>query len=272
MSTSTMNAMDCSPSVTFDSNVIEVVLDDEKRIGDAAKRVFHALQSGIIKGFVARSYFAHDAIKRGGRINALCGGIEFLIPSNPLLYQRGLGLRVVQTSTTELNSYNEKTINLMQALNMNVLEFRRALWPEVAIELPLLDPPVDYNTRIKVMREVIEDEYHCGFYRFRQFLKQVVGNEGSDLSLLMQLKEREFSKAAFNVAFAEAADGDALIAHYGYGIDYFCTNDEASKAGEQSVFSPLHRNVLHDKFNVKIVSLPQLAEIIKESKGGARHG
>ena len=160
----------------------------------------------------------------------------------------------------------------MQALNMNVLEFRRALWPEVAIELPLLDPPVDYNTRIKVMREVIEDEYHCGFYRFRQFLKQVVGNEGSDFSLLMQLKEREFSKAAFNVAFAEAADGDALIAHYGYGIDYFCTNDEASKAGEQSVFSPLHRNVLHDKFNVKIVSLPQLAEIIKESKGGARHG
>ena len=67
MSTSTMNTMDCSPSVTFDSNVREVVLDDEKRLGDAAKRVFHALQSGIIKGFVARSYFAHDAIKRGGQ-------------------------------------------------------------------------------------------------------------------------------------------------------------------------------------------------------------
>ena len=100
------------------------------------------------------------------------------------------------------------------------------------------------------------------------YLRQEIGGDGDDLGLLQRLKEREYSKGAFNAAFAEVADGDALIAHYGYGISYFCTNDRAAKAGGQSVFSQSNRSLLRERLGIRIVCPAELANIIE----GALYG
>ncbi|MNC62754.1 hypothetical protein D3C75_1128090 [compost metagenome] len=57
-------------------------------------------------------------------------------------------------------------------------------------------------------------------------------------------------------------DGDALSAHYGYGIKYFCTNDKARGAGSKSVFSIENRKKLKDKFGIDIVTPTELIEFI----------
>lgn len=55
-------------------------------------------------------------------------------------------------------------------------------------------------------------------------------------------------------AIGEWSDGDSVAAHISYGIDYFCTRDEAKGAGSQSVFAPANRTTLSDQFGIKFVT------------------
>lgn len=64
---------------------------------------------------------------------------------------------------------------------------------------------------------------------------------------------------------AEWVDGDALAAHHGYGIDYFCTNDRAKGAGLNSVFHPSNLNQIKQKYNIKVVTPDELSAIIQAS-------
>lgn len=70
------------------------------------------------------------------------------------------------------------------------------------------------------------------------------------------------SDKKFAIGVAEWVDGDALSAHYGYGIKYFCTNDNARGAGSNSVFSIENRRKLKDKFGINIISPIKLIELI----------
>ena len=117
-------------TVTFDSNVIETILNEDKaqQTGVPEMLIFKALQEGCLQGFVARTYFVHDAIKKGDRISTLCDGIEFRIPANPIFYKRGIGLKVVQTSIIDADSFHVNSIELMYKLKIEVLDFRRKFW------------------------------------------------------------------------------------------------------------------------------------------------
>ncbi|MOA35987.1 hypothetical protein D3C78_1574840 [compost metagenome] len=61
----------------------------------------------------------------------------------------------------------------------------------------------------------------------------------------------------------EWADGDGIAASYGYGIDYFCTNDGASGAGTSSIFHPDNLSQLEQKYPVNVVSPSKLVELIE---------
>lgn len=63
---------------------------------------------------------------------------------------------------------------------------------------------------------------------------------------------------------AEWADGDALIAHYEYGHDYFCTLDTGSGAGAKSVLHQSRRSWLKGEFGIEVVSPTELAEIVRK--------
>jgi hypothetical protein len=63
-------------------------------------------------------------------------------------------------------------------------------------------------------------------------------------------------------AIAEWADGDSIAAHYGYGIDLFCTEDQARNARGPSVLDETNRAWLHKVYGIKFVSLEALAEIL----------
>lgn len=249
-------------SVTFDTNVIENVVTEGRAKENGLGAVFYALRRGLINGCVAYSYFVHDAIKRGTRIDKLRDGMEVRIPSNPLLYQKGLGMKFVQTAVVSPDSFHRETAGALRSLNMKVLDFKRAYWPTTPLDLPVSSAPDDYNDRIRAIQITVEDELHCGFYRLREYMRIEAGNNGDDLSLLFQLKSEQGK--AFNRAYSEAADGDAVIAHYGYGIDLFCTDDRASNAGSQSVFSLVNKRILSERLGINFVSSMQLVDIINE--------
>jgi hypothetical protein len=58
----------------------------------------------------------------------------------------------------------------------------------------------------------------------------------------------------------EWADGDSIVAHYGYGIDLFCSEDFAKGALGPSVLDPKHRKWLNDEFGIQFMRLAELAD------------
>ena len=123
-------------TVTFDSNVIEDVLDGGDCICNAEGRINLALRQGVIHGFVSRTYFVHDAIKREDRINVLTDGIELWFPKSTCSNQQGVLPNVVKTSTMELDSFHAATLERMKELKMGVLVYCRKFWPELTMCLP----------------------------------------------------------------------------------------------------------------------------------------
>ncbi len=69
----------------------------------------------------------------------------------------------------------------------------------------------------------------------------------------------------YSKAVSEWTDGDALAASYGYGIDYFCTNDRASGAGSTSIFHASNLQQLEQKFPVNVVSPEELVQALAEA-------
>ena len=58
----------------------------------------------------------------------------------------------------------------------------------------------------------------------------------------------------------EWADADSVAAHYGYGIDLFCTEDKGRNAGGPSVLDDTNRAWLQKEYGVTFVSLEELAK------------
>jgi hypothetical protein len=60
-------------------------------------------------------------------------------------------------------------------------------------------------------------------------------------------------------AVAEWADGDSVAAHYGYGIDLFCSEDFGNNAGKTSVLHPDNRQWLSEEYGIQFATLAELA-------------
>ena len=65
-----------------------------------------------------------------------------------------------------------------------------------------------------------------------------------------------------NRAIAEWADGDSVAAHYGYGIDLFCSDDFGKSASPASVLDNGSRAWLTDAFGIQFVTLARLADMV----------
>ena len=63
-------------------------------------------------------------------------------------------------------------------------------------------------------------------------------------------------------AVAEWADGESLSAHYAYGCDVFCTNDQSRNAGRKSIFYPSNLLRLKERFKIVVLSSDELATTI----------
>jgi hypothetical protein len=66
-------------------------------------------------------------------------------------------------------------------------------------------------------------------------------------------------------AVAEWADGESLSAHYAYGCDVFCTNDQGRNAGRKSIFYPSNLLRLKERFKIVVLSPDELVTTIIKS-------
>jgi hypothetical protein len=65
-----------------------------------------------------------------------------------------------------------------------------------------------------------------------------------------------------NRAIAEWADGDSVAAHYGYGIDIFCSEDFGKSASTPSILDASNRDWLTKTFGIQFATLTELAQMV----------
>jgi hypothetical protein len=95
----------------------------------------------------------------------------------------------------------------------------------------------------------------------------------SKVAGLLAKPARESDRRSINKvarAIAEWADGDSVAAHYAYAGDVFCTEDRGRKAGASSVMHPSHRAWLGRAFAIKLVTIAELAQLIRNDMPMAR--
>lgn len=64
-------------------------------------------------------------------------------------------------------------------------------------------------------------------------------------------------------AVAEWADGDSIAAHYGYGVELFCSKDHGGRrGGSASILDPDNRKWIAATFGIRFVDMAELAEMV----------
>ncbi|ASZ52289.1 MULTISPECIES: hypothetical protein [Vibrio] len=127
-----------------------------------------------------------------------------------------------------------------------------------------------YADRLNECSKFIES-LGCGSSSYHKLVEHY-GIKMSPYKRLAQMASKtEIKKFAASVA--EWADGDSISAHYAFGNDYFCTNDQARNAGSQSVFHSDNLRLVAEKFGVQVISPEELVNLTKHLRRipNARH-
>ncbi|MDY7549175.1 hypothetical protein QN360_01055 [Glaciimonas sp. CA11.2] len=247
-------------SVTFDSNVWESVVDDAKRIDSPWFVEIHDLiLQKAIDPYFFEGILTLETIQKQDRkkhIAEFKPSISIQVGDEEPRISKG-------TPPPELSEYLKKTIP--KAIGMG---FKFIRTPRIGGHG--IDPFAQYAAKdIRFsLSERLGRTIEVG--RFIESLGAGKAKLDSDISKNLgnglvekttndtSLTDKQFAK---NIA--EWVDGDAIAAHYGYGIDYFCTNDKASGAGASSIFSGANLKSVCEKYGIKVVSPNELLGCIR---------
>lgn len=274
------------PTVTFDTNVIEFVLDPTKMerapyrvalsplVKEAYLELHRLIRDGKIQGCVSRTYFSYEAIRKNDRRDALISGLEFTIPRLSF-YERTLtGAKFVQTKRIQLDGQFKWYLERMRRYGVKVLWNDRKLWPivpDLKDEDYFTCDEDDFNARQCEAARVVEGELGAGFSIFEQELRKFRGDMTCPLQLLLVQRNEDkndgrFFEKDFPAFVGEASDGDMVISHYAHRCDYLCTNDRGKGiSGSRSIFAPNNVEQIGAKLGVKVVTPLELLDFLRRT-------
>lgn len=244
-------------TITFDSNVWENIVDPSKRHEDEIYiKIYDAIHSNKIEPFFFEGLAILETIPKDKRKNYI-GNFK---PSYKIQIEDEV---VTQQGTLpyDLSDYLKNNLPLALELGFKFIRIPRNGLPSV--DQKYMSTLGDANMKERQDRSFecahfIENELGAGY----QYLKNTLNMTGNQHLIHKTYSDEVLSDKKFAIGVAEWVDGDALSAHYGYGIKYFCTNDNARGAGSNSVFSIENRRKLKDKFGINIISPIKLIELM----------
>lgn len=256
-----MDKQNSQITVTFDSNVWESIVDPGKRVNNPAyEAIFTTITSGKIRPFFFEGVATIETVPKANRIDHFPNSrprITVKISDNPT--------RVIEgTPAPKLSDY--LSVNLPLALDLG---FKFIRLPRIG--LPIVPEEFWANDEFFTLEDRLERSFN-----FSQHIESLgmgrakLDRETRDIlkqqTMGTRLVDKTRLRKAYAKAVAEWADGDALAAHYGYGIDYFCTNDRGRSAGTDSVFFASKLNELRQRFSLKIVDPNELIVVMHNTK------
>lgn len=253
-----------SKSVTFDSNVWEIIVDEDKRLSSDQifTKLFELIESKEIEPYFFEGLATMETVQKKDRkdhIGNYRSGFSMSVDGETVTSFEGSGSPVV-------SEYLKNTIP--KALELG---FKFTRMPRIGA--PMLEISDEFKAKDKnyELGERLGRSFECG--RFIESLGSGKGDlmnqlGGSVGGVVQKTKENaSISDKKYAKAVGEWVDGDALAANYGYGIDFFCTNDRAAGAGRSSIFHPDNLSKLENKFPVNVVSPEELVRRLEGVSG-----
>lgn len=249
------------PTVTFDSNVWENIVDESKRReNEEYKRLYKLIASKSLMPFFFEGIATMESIPKNDRkdyFGSYKATISIQVGDEDPNITNG-------SEAPELTDYLKKYIPKALKLGFKFIKFPRigAVGTNIEGQYLAKDETYPLKERTKRSFECIKfiESLGAGKSKLHSRLdgtndKGIVNQTANDKSL----SAKQYAKD-----IGEWVDGDALASHYGYGIEYFCTNDQARGAGTSSIFSPNNLNKLKEEFGVTVVSPSELLKLLEE--------
>ena len=252
--------------ITFDSNIWRKIATPQNFPKDSLRDIYfqinQAIISGKIEAYLSETIFTLEAIKRIDR------KVFFKTYKPKQTYNTSEKDGIVSVSSSidsnpELHPGNNEFLNehLKDALSIgfkviNIPRIGTVVNPDLEgkkINLQNSDfvKMAQVSTRIKELKAGLYDITKIGenYYPHSWFIG--VG------------KAPDSENYRIASAVAEWADGDSVALHIALNGDYFCTNDNAKKAGSNSVLSEKNIEILNSEFDFKKITPIELSELIK---------
>ena len=244
-----------SYSVTFDSNVWEIIVDENKRSSSNSiyKKLYDLIVSKDIEPYFFEGLATMETVKKRDRkdyIGNYSSGFSMSVDGEEITNIEGSG-------APEVSEYLKNTIPKALELGFKFTRMPRIGAPMLELSDNFKAENIKYE-----LRERLDRSFEC--VKFIESLGAGKGDlmrqlGGSTGGLVQKTKEdTSISDKKYSEAVGEWVDGDALAANFGYGIDFFCTNDRASGAGTSSIFHPNNLSKLESKYPVNVVSPEEL--------------
>lgn len=253
-----------APSITFDSNVWENIVDESKRTGIYEyEKLYELIKSQSVIPFFFEGIATMESISKKDRKDYMGN------------YKATISVQVDNEEPYITQGSNHPGLtdylktNILQAL---ALGFKFIKFPRIGILSLDIDAAYFAKDEIYPLEERLSRSFECsGFIESLGSGKSRLHSRlnGADNKGIVNQTSNDASLSAnqYGKDFGEWVDGDALAAHYGYGFDFFCTNDQAKGAGTASIFSQNNLIQLTNKFEIKVVSPVNLLDLLYRKRG-----
>lgn len=249
-------------SVTFDSNVWENIVDETKRVDQSVYETLynHIIDKKIIPFFFEGIITTETVPKKDRQeyMKNFKGTVAFQVGNEKPHITHG-------SIAPELSPYLKENIPKAFKIGFKFLRNPRigAVGLDSNSEYLAKNFKYPLNERIERTQEFTRYIESIGAGK-AHLENELDGN--SDKGIIYRTtNDTSVNPKQYAKGMAEWVDGDALGAHYGYGVDYFCTNDQASGAGSSSVFSQTNLNNLKSKYQIDVVSPDTLVNMLKQN-------
>jgi len=250
-------------SVTFDT----CSLDDIVKNRPNGPRVRDAIEAGHIRGFYCKTLATLEGVRRKERpqvlsrtrpvnrssstgkhtINITIGIEHYRPPLDPTHAKmieaiEAMGMRALRGPARMCGVRAKKGQLKFFEPHGSVLELAECLDKANALATEIGRRGIGYAVPVKLGLQLLTPE------------------EIAKPTLWFQGLQRATGYKRVQRAIAEWADADSIAAHYGYGIDLFCTRDHGRNTKGPSILDDTNRAWLQKDYSIEFVSLAELAE------------
>jgi hypothetical protein len=264
-------------TVTFDTNTFASVVEPEtaqRGTGAAGSHVRKAIQAGHVQGFFCETIVTLEGITNSDRTfvfgtTTVAGGHRHEMKED------GSGItysdrRVEQPGRKALDPRQDKRFTAAFDLGMKLLvgstrvgrkgvddpDGTRYQHEEEHDQARRVDRYYELATAIEARGLGCAQARHIA----DEIRAQVGG--GDPFEFYLGRPRNNCERKKINLAIREWSDGDSIAAHYGYGIELFCTEDHGKNAGGPSVLNDDNRKWLNNEFGIQLVTLAELAGLV----------
>ncbi|MGA8616433.1 MAG: hypothetical protein WB760_33010 [Xanthobacteraceae bacterium] len=249
--------------VTFDTCSLDIIVKNRP----GGREVRDAIEAGRVRGFYCETLVTLEGVRRKERPQVL-GRTRPVSRSSPT-GKHTINIEIgIEYHRPPLDPTLLKVIQIIEAMGMRALRGPARMCGVRAKhgQVKFFEPHESVLELAKCMDKVNELATAIGARGLGYAVPVTLGlqlltpEEIAKPTLWFEGLRRATGHKRVARAVNEWADGDSVAAHYGYGIDLFCTEDRGRNARGSSVFDDANKAWLQKDYGIEFVSVVELSE------------